>query len=96
MLTDSLTKYMGYMHKADFYMFTFMPLTMLRPFAEKHHLDDYKNIKAVGKDYEYFFPMYFKAQTVPWLVVYDRKKRLVKAWNGGVKMPELIKMLENL
>jgi thiol-disulfide isomerase/thioredoxin len=96
MITDSLVKYMGYMHKADFYMFTFMSLAMLRPFAEKHHLADFWNIKAVGKDYEYFFPMYYKAETVPWLVVYDRKKRLVKSWNGGVKMPELIKMLEHL
>jgi thiol-disulfide isomerase/thioredoxin len=96
MITDSITKHMDEMKKTDFYMFTFMPLTMLRPFAEKHHLADYKNIKAIGKDYEFFFPMYFKAETVPWLVVYDRRKRLVKAWNGGVKMPELIQILDKL
>lgn len=96
MVTDSLTKYMSDMKKTDFYFFTFMPLSMLRPFVQTHHLEDYKNIKAIGKDYEFFFPMYYKAQTVPWLVVYDRKKRLVKAWNGGVKMPELIQMLNRL
>jgi thiol-disulfide isomerase/thioredoxin len=96
MVTDSLAKYMDEMKKTDFYFFTFMPLSLLRPFAEKHHLADYKNIKAIGKDFDFFFPMYFKAETVPWLVVYDRRKRLVKAWNGGVKMPELIQMLNRL
>jgi thiol-disulfide isomerase/thioredoxin len=96
MMIDSLKKHMAELKKADFYLFTFMPLSMLRPFAEKHHLADYNNIAAVGKDYDFFFPMYYKAETVPWLVVYDRKKRLVKAWNGGVKMPELIKMINNL
>lgn len=95
MITDSLVKYMPEMKKADFYMFTFMPLSMLRPFAEQHGLNSLKNV-TVGKDYDFFFPMYYKAETVPWLVVYDRKKRLVKAWNGGVKMPELIRMLNNL
>src|ERR1043165_3515360 len=95
MVTDSLIKHMDEMKKTNFYMFTFMPLSMLRPFAERHHLDDYKNI-TVGKDYDFFFPMYYKATTVPYLVVYDRHKRLVKLWNGGLKMPELIKMLNNL
>jgi cytochrome oxidase Cu insertion factor (SCO1/SenC/PrrC family) len=95
MVTDSLVKYMPQMKAADFYMFTFMPLTELRPFAEKKHLNDLKNV-VVGKDYEFFFPMYYKATTVPWLVVYDRHKHLVKAWNGGVKMPELVEMLQRL
>jgi thiol-disulfide isomerase/thioredoxin len=93
--TDSLMKHMDEMKRADFYMFTFMPLTALRPFAAAHHMNDYKNI-IVGKDYEFFFPMYYKAQTVPWLVVYNRKKQLVKAWNGTVKMPELVSMLNEL
>jgi thiol-disulfide isomerase/thioredoxin len=95
MVTDSLVKYMPQMKEADFYMFTFMPLTELRPFAEKKHLNELRNV-TLGKDYEFFFPMYYKATTVPWLVVYDRHKRLVKAWNGGVKMPELIEMLQRL
>ncbi len=95
MTTDSLMKHMEEMKKADFYMFTFMPLSMLRPFAEKHGLNDYKNI-TVAKDYQFFFPGFYKAATVPYLVVYDRKKRLVKLWNGTVKMPELITTLKAL
>ncbi len=95
MVTDSLLKYMPRMREADFYMFTFMPLSELRPFVKRHHLDELKNV-VLGKDYEFFFPMYYKATTVPWLVVYDRQKHLVKAWNGGVKMPELVETLERL
>ncbi len=95
MTTDSLMKHMDEMKSADFYMFTFMPLALLRPFAEKRHLNDYKNI-TLGKDYQFFFPDFYKATTVPYLVVYDRKKRLVKLWNGTVKMPELISVLKSL
>ncbi|MBS1616290.1 MAG: thioredoxin fold domain-containing protein [Bacteroidetes bacterium] len=95
MVTDSLLKYMPQMKEARFYMFTFMPLSELRPFIARKHLDELKNV-VLGKDYEFFFPMYYKATTVPWLVVYDRQKRLVKAWNGGVKMPELVQMLDKL
>lgn len=95
MTTDSLMKHMDEMKMADFYMFTFMPLSMLRSFAEKNHLADYKNI-TVGKDQAYFFPLYYKAETVPYLVLYDKHKKLVKLWNGSVKMPELLSELNKL
>lgn len=96
MTTDSLLKNMKSMQGADFHMFTFSSLAMLKPFAEQRRLAEYPNILTVGKDYQYFFPMYYKAETVPYLVVYDRKKRLARLWNGTVKMPELIQLLNSL
>jgi thiol-disulfide isomerase/thioredoxin len=93
--TKALMSKMDSMKGADFYMFSFMPLSMLRTFAKEYHLDDYPNI-LVAKDNEFFFPSFYKAQTVPYLVVYDRHKKLVKLWNGTVKVPELIKVLNSL
>jgi hypothetical protein len=77
------------------YMFTPMSLSMLKPFAAQMKLKDYKNI-TVGKDYEYFFPAFYGANYVPYLVIYDRKKKFVKMWEGGAKMDELMKVLTSL
>jgi thiol-disulfide isomerase/thioredoxin len=79
----------------QFYMFTPMDLALLRPFAKKLSLASYKNI-TMGKDYQYFFPAFYGAQYVPYLVVYDRKKKFVKMWEGGAKIPELMAVLRSL
>ncbi len=75
------------------YLFTPMDLSMLKPFSAKLNLKAYKNIRVVGKDYQYFFPMFYGAKYVPYLVVYDRRKKFVKMWEGGAKMEELMKVL---
>src|SRR5688572_11486229 len=41
MTVDSLLKNMNAMKGADFHMFTFTPLAMLKPFAQERHLADY-------------------------------------------------------
>ena len=81
---------MDSLKQADFYFATFAPLGTLKPFIEQYKLDSYKNIKMVGKDYQYFFPGFFGISNVPCLVVYDRKKQLVKRFNDALRMPELI------
>jgi hypothetical protein len=91
----ALLEHMDEMKGADFYFFSFMPLDMIRSFAEEHHLGSYKNI-TVGKDFQFFFPAFYGATTVPYLVVYDRRKRLVKLYDGGVKLSELVSLLGSL
>lgn len=76
-------------------MFTPMPFSMLRPFAKEMKLNDHRNI-MVGKDYQYFFPGFYGANYVPYIVIYDRKKKFVKMWEGGVKMEELMGVLRGL
>ena len=95
MTTEALLEKMDSMKGADFYFFTAMPLSFLQPFAAKYHLDKYKNI-TVGKDYQYFFPPFYGAKTVPYLVLYDRHKKFVKLYDGGIRVPELISLLESL
>jgi thiol-disulfide isomerase/thioredoxin len=91
----ALLEHMDEMKGADFYFFSFMPLAMIRSFAEEHHLASYKNI-TVGKDFQFFFPSFYGATTVPYLVVYDRRKRLVKLYNGGIKPAELAALIQSL
>ena len=88
---DILAK-MDSMKGADFYFFSFMPLSTIRPFAAQYHLERYKNI-TVGKDYQFFFPSFYGAKTIPYLVIYDSNKKLVKLFDDAIRMPELIQLL---
>lgn len=85
---------MDSMKNADFYFATFAPISLLKPFEEEYHLHNYPNIRVVGKDYQYFFPPYFAITTVPCVVVYDRKKQMVKRFADAIRIPELMEALK--
>lgn len=93
MLTDSLLNHMDELKKANIYMLTPMALSAIRDFYNKMNLRAYPNI-TIGKDYEMFFPRYYGAYYVPFLAIYDRKKKLVRSFEGGGKMEDIIKSLQ--
>ncbi len=95
MTTKELLGAMDSMKNADFYWFTYMPLTALRSFSEQYRLEGYQNIK-VGRDYTFFFMKFYGASTVPYLVIYDKNKKLVKLYDGAIKVPEVVKILQSL
>ena len=64
----------------------------IRDFYDDYHLGDYKNIEAVGRDYEYFFITYYDVKFVPDLVLYDSHKNLVKFFEGHVTVDELYRL----
>lgn len=93
--TKELLASMDEMKKADFYWFTYMPLTALREFTAEHKLNDYPNIKT-GRDHTFFFMKFYGAKTVPYLVIYDKNKKLVKLYDGAIKVPEIVNILKSL
>ncbi len=89
MVTDSITKHLDEMKGVQIYMLTIMSIPETKKFAEKLHLERYKNIRLF-KDQDFFFPRFYKASYVPYIVVYDKHKKLVEAYEGGAKISELI------
>lgn len=85
---------MDSMKQADFYFVTFSNLSELKPFATQYKLNSYKNIKMIGKDYQYFFPNFYAISNVPCVVVYDRKKQLMQRFNSTFRIPELIQAVK--
>jgi thiol-disulfide isomerase/thioredoxin len=74
----------------QFYLFSSRPdMGLLRKFNKDFHLDDYRNIKVVGRDYEFFFYSFYKTKFVPDLALYDKKKQFVKLFDAGVSVDEL-------
>ena len=88
-LTDSLIANMDKLKKARIYMVTPMPLSFIKDFYVKKKLAKYENV-VLGKDYEFFFPKFYNAYDVPFIVVYDRKKALVNTFGQHATMKELI------
>lgn len=93
--TKSLASKMDSLKDVQVYLFTPMYLSLLRPFAKELKLADHKNV-VIGKDFQYFFPSFYGANYVPYVAVYDRKKKFVKMWEGKVKIEELMDVLQRL
>jgi thioredoxin-related protein len=81
----------------DFYIITaYSKMSALRSFAEEFHFDKYKNIKMVGRDYEFFCPVFYGLRSVPDLILYDKNKKLVKLIDHGGKASEIYQYTSNL
>jgi thiol-disulfide isomerase/thioredoxin len=65
----------------------------IKEFYEKHHLADYKNIKLVGRDMEFFYFSYYGAKFVPDIALYDEHKKLVKLIEGETNASEVYKYI---
>lgn len=94
-LTQTLTTKMDSLSGAQFYLLTWMPMGLTKVFYRVLNLKDYPNV-TVGRDFTYFFPSFFKVNKVPYLALYDRKKRFVHLYDGHVKMEELIRAVNSL
>jgi thiol-disulfide isomerase/thioredoxin len=92
-LTQSILDHMDSLKHVQICMPTLSPLAATKGFYYKMNLERYKNI-MVGRDFEYFFPKFYKSYYVPFLVVYDRKKKFVKAFDGSIKIKEVIESLQ--
>ena len=89
-MTKILLAGMDSLKNIDFYWVTpAHSMTMLREFYKDNNLEDYKNIKIVGRDYEFFCADFFNVHYVPDIALYDKNKQFVHLWEGGVKVQEL-------
>jgi thiol-disulfide isomerase/thioredoxin len=65
----------------------------IREFYKEHHLNDYKNIQIVGRDYEFFFMSFYGVKFVPDIALYDEHKKLVKLIDNETKASEVYKYI---
>lgn len=64
-------------------------VTDIRNFSDNYHLQNYKNIIAVGQDYEFFFLTHYGTRYVPDFAVYDKHNKLIKLYESSVTVTEL-------
>lgn len=89
-MTAELTKAMDSLKNIQFYFVTPNPdFAQMRKFYNDYHLADYANIKAVGRDYEFFFIDYYGVNSFPDFALYDADKQIVHLFEGRVTVKDL-------
>lgn len=63
----------------------------IKAFAVKYGLDKQSNV-VVGRDPEFSIPVFFRPRMTPFVAIYD-KGQLLKVYEQGVKVPELLKII---
>lgn len=73
------------------YYMTPYPFDQMKTFYRAFKLSKYPNI-VMGRDSTDTFMSYFKAKAVPFICIFDSKKRLLEAVNSQVEVQKLIEM----
>ena len=69
------------------------PVEKIRAFAEIHELSAYNNIRFL-RDKDHTFPAGFGAATIPYLLIYDKDRQLIKRHQGQLKAATILKIVQ--
>jgi len=87
-----IVKHMDSLRKAYFVFASYHPVDKIQAFAEKYYLNKFSNI-TVGRDIQYFIPVFFKVKFTPFVAVYNGNRNLLKVYEQGSEMNELIQLV---
>ncbi len=88
--TEKLLRGMDSLKHIQFYFLSTNPYTTeIQKFYVRHHLDKYKNIKAVGWDKEFFFLYHFGTMQIPDVALYNKNKKFVHLFKNEISVKEL-------
>ena len=93
-MTEHLVKAMDSLKHINFYMFAFgAPLNAIAEYRTKFGLDKFKNV-WMGKDDQFFLPSFYLCRDVPFIVLYDKNKNLLKPYYNGLKVEDILAELD--
>ncbi len=70
-------------------MATTQPFKDMKEFAKKYKLANYGI--TVGRDIAYVMPPYYEMKNLPYLAFYDKNKKLISTFEGGLGIPGILK-----
>jgi hypothetical protein len=92
--TEEMVKHIDDFKKIKVVMATSMNFDSMKAFIRKYGLDQYENI-VVGQDTHYFLFSFFQNRNLPFHAFYDRKKLLVKVFEGSVSSASIAEMFKD-
>lgn len=92
-LTELLIERIAEFNKTQLVMISPLPMNKIKEFYTDHHIENYPTIK-MGKDELYFFGNYFGAHYIPFIAAYNKKGELIKGWEGGTTISDLLEALK--
>lgn len=87
--TEELIKNISRFKNAQVVMVSYFPWEEMTAFYSHYNLKKYPQI-VMGRDAKYFFPVFFKMRNFPSTYVYDKKGNFKKAFDGAVKIEDII------
>lgn len=72
----------------QFYLITPYPFDDMKNFYDKFELSKYSNIQ-IGRDTKFVLGSYFRINSVPFLAVYGRNRKLTEAHLGNLKADQI-------
>lgn len=93
--TEDLIQHMHDLKNTKFYFATNDPFDRLQLFDEHYKINRYPNI-VLGRDYDFFIPKHYKPGGTPYLLLYDKTKRLRAIYSGGAQADKIVEALNNL
>jgi cytochrome oxidase Cu insertion factor (SCO1/SenC/PrrC family) len=90
--TESLTKNIDKFKNTQIVMITYLPYEEMLTFYHNYHIGNYPQI-TMARDTKFFFPVFFKVRNLPSIFVYDKKGDFKKAFEGSVKMEDILEEL---
>ncbi|KAA9035899.1 redoxin domain-containing protein [Ginsengibacter hankyongi] len=91
-VATEITSNIAHFKKAQIYMITWLPYSDMMSFYKNYKIADYPQI-TIAWDSKYFFLPYFHVQSYPKLIVYDKKGKYVKEFQGNIQIEDVWKAL---
>lgn len=91
--TEELIKHIDQFKNIQIVMATSMLFDSMMVFREKYKLAQYKNI-VVAQDANYFLFSFYLNHSLPFLAFYNKKKELIKVFEGTMKMEDVIEVFK--
>jgi len=93
--TETIIHHMDSLKGVRFFFITNDPLDRLKMFDHVYKLNKYSNI-TLAWDNQFLFPRHFKGAYPPYLVIYDRDRRMRGAFEGGLEANKMIQFVNSL
>jgi thioredoxin-related protein len=87
--TEELIAHIDELKNIQIVMATLHPISRMKEFISQYKLDEQKNI-VVGKDIYYILPSFYMIHNLPYMALYDKKGRLIKAAEGSFGIQNVI------
>jgi thioredoxin-related protein len=91
-VATEILKSIDHFKKTQILMVTWLPYSEMMSFYKNYKIADYPQI-TMSWDSKYFFLPYFHVQTYPKLIVYDKKGKYVKEFQGNIQIEEVWKAM---
>jgi len=78
--------------KMQIIMVTYLPYEEMIKFYKDYKISNYPEI-TMGRDTKFFFPIFYKVQNLPTIIVYDKEGKLKDSFEGTVSIDKVANAL---